>query len=39
MEHDRLGECSSESTSFPGFSPTRALGRVEENPGNEVGSE
>ena len=24
------------ATSFPGFSPTRPLGRVGENPGNEV---
>ena len=26
------------STSFPGFSPTRYVGRVGENPGNEVGA-
>ena len=24
------------TTSFPGFSPTRSVGRVGENPGNEV---
>ena len=24
------------ATSFPGFSPTRSVGRVGENPGNEV---
>ena len=28
----------SHTTSFPGFSPTRSVGRVGENPGNEAGS-
>ena len=32
------GMCRCEgSTSFPGFSSTRSMGRVGENPGNEVG--
>ena len=30
----RIGEVS--TTSFPGFFPTRSVGRVGENPGNEV---
>ena len=33
----RLKNAEKNPTSFPGFSPTRSVGRVGENPGNEDG--